>query len=216
MENKNSIKYSETQTGIALTVPKPSLRYIDEFIKLKCSADLLIWKLFPNAKEITESMSVYNAYRRHFMIQMDLQDEKNMCICVGDGCTPRTGAIFATRSKWAVCSVDPRLRLQNNYILELHHKIKRLWLYKEKIEKTSWCLDKINNILVVAVHSHASLKLTVETLKAEIHGLSTNKKLNIISLPCCVPDDLGIKPDRSYVDMGIHSEKRVINIYREV
>src|SRR5579872_7431860 len=50
----------------------PALRYLNEFTKLKCAPDLLAWGLFPNAKEITESLGAYNAIRKH--IRWDLGD----------------------------------------------------------------------------------------------------------------------------------------------
>ena len=63
-----------------------------------------------------------------------------------------------------------------------------------------------NKLLIVCVHSHAKLSECVKKFKG--------KDLTIISMPCCVPDDLDIEPEISYNDWGICSEKRRINVYK--
>lgn len=40
-------------------------RYLDEFVRCRCAPDLLARKLFPNAKEVTESFAAYAAVRKH-------------------------------------------------------------------------------------------------------------------------------------------------------
>ena len=108
---QNVIKYIENNDEFLFNVRKPSLRYLDEFIKLKCSPDLLKSNLFPNAKEITESMGVYNAVRRNLQKEYSLASPDICCLVIGDGHVPRTASLFAMRTRWTVFSIDPKLRL---------------------------------------------------------------------------------------------------------
>ena len=71
----------------------PLFRYINELVGCSCSPDLLALKIFPNAKELTESAAAYNAVR-HRLKQYDLKDPTVSVVCVGDGCTPRTASMF--------------------------------------------------------------------------------------------------------------------------
>ena len=208
------VNYNETPTDLKVTFKKASLRYLDEFIKLKCAPDLLINKLFPNAKEITESMAAFNAYRKNLMFNYPPNEEHTTCLVVGDGVVPRTGAVFAMRTKFNVISVDPEMRLKYNYYL--HENIKQLFLVKAKAELISWVnwLSYIKKIIIVAVHSHAPL----DKLIKRIEETADIKEFAIISMPCCYEDNIehldAINKIISYNDYGIHSEKRRINIYK--
>ena len=169
-------------------------------------------KLFPNAKEITESMAVYNTVRKHLQKDFPLNDSNITCLVVGDGYKPRTGTLFAFRTNWNVISVDPNM-LKNKlttFETDKINNIDRLSIFKCRIEQLNHLPNLIDSkkVLVVCVHSHAKLTACVEKLKG--------KEITIISMPCCVPDDLKIEPDISYDDWGIHSEKRRINIYKNI
>ena len=207
---KNNINYKETNSEVILQIKKPSLRYLNEFTRLKCGSDLLRSKVFPNAKEITESMGAYNALRTHLQGDFPLGDDKITCVVVGDGTTPRTGALFAYRTNWNVVSIDPEMDrdfMKPGDTLEEWQDIERLWVARKKIEEVS--LDHIvGKLLIVCVHSHAKLS---ECVKKRPSSPKT-----IINLPCCVKPDLNIKPDISYEDYAIHSEKRIVEIYKDV
>ena len=43
----------------------PHLRYVNEFLRWGCVLDLMEMKLFPNAKEISESVAMYRCVRKH-------------------------------------------------------------------------------------------------------------------------------------------------------
>eukprot|EP00960_Hanusia_phi_P004881 141004-Hanusia_phi.AAC.2 len=87
------------------------LKYVDEFLKLDCAPSLIALKLFPNAKEITESMAVYTAFRRLLSAQCMDFDSSDSFVFVGDGTTPRTAAIFAHLTRAGRCvAIDPMLK----------------------------------------------------------------------------------------------------------
>ena len=177
-------------------------RHINEFVRLNCAADMLALKLFPNAKEITESMAAYHAVRSHLLKQCEisLDDPKVNLICVGDGHTPRTAALFAFRSGWNCTSIDPVLR-------EKEYPIKRLTLLRKKIEDTN--LDSIIGVaIVVMVHSHAPMQAVLEHIKAT--------RLHIVSIPCCVPHEIHGRYYLGYQDTAIWSPQNTVKIWRNV
>ena len=210
MTLKTTAEIEENSEFLSVKIRRPSLRYLNEFTQLKCSPDLLSHKLFPNAKEITESFGAYNALR---MIQTDnpLNDNTINCIVVGDGHKPRTGALIAFRTAWTVTSIDPLIYNKTMQYGEINsvEGIDRLTVMKLRIEDVpNQLMEFSGKVIIVCVHSHASLI----ACKRKIQG----KQKYLISMPCCYPDDLGIPPTITYIDWGIHSEKRTINIYKDI
>lgn len=194
---------------INVSVRKPSIRYLDEFIRLKCAGDLLNEKLFPNAKEISESMAAYSAVR-HIVYQSDgavkFSDRGIMLYAVGDGVSPRTGALFAYRSAWHCVSIDPKLRSPG--CADRLHKLNR------GIE--DFMQAQIPDIaIIVCVHSHAKLNRCLQSIKAKTLRI-------VVAIPCCVPQDIygpgeqKIAPDVEYEDWGILSPKRTVKIWEGV
>lgn len=66
-------------------------------------------KVFPDAKELTESFAANNAIRNHLASEYDPRDERVTVIAVGDGNTPRTAALCAFLTKWQCVAVDPEM-----------------------------------------------------------------------------------------------------------
>ena len=103
---------------------KHLFRYIDEFLSLKCVTDLIDHKLYPDTKEITESMAILNVLRTYFnSSSKDLKNDydynfenKNVtAIVVGDGSTPRIAALLCFITKWNdIYSIDPQLKINKN------------------------------------------------------------------------------------------------------
>lgn len=177
-------------------------RYFSQFMKLKCAPDLLVRKIFPNSKEITESFGAYNAVK--YLPHLQLNDPSTVVVCVGDGRSPRTAATFAFRSAWKCISVDPNLA-------DRDWKIDRLQCVKKRIEDTR--IEAPDNLLVVAVHSHAFLSDALKSMSAP--------RISVIAIPCCVPQVIytirgKLRPDRKYRDMGILSPKNEVLIWDDV
>lgn len=177
------------------------LKYLSEFFLLSCAPDMLAMRIFPNAKEITESFAAYNAAR--YKMQMDLKDSSISVVCVGDGSTPRTAATFAMRSAWTCYSVDP---LSKGGI-KRWEPIKRLTVVRDKIENFSLTCERA---LIVAVHSHAPLEAAVRSVKAE--------RVDVIAMPCCVSQNVPgrIDPLMEYDDRHVMSPCRKIKIWNNV
>jgi len=198
------IEYKEHAAASTLVFKRPSSRYFNEFIRLKCAPDLLALKLFPNAKEITESMGAYNAVRNHLK-HFDFADPKITLVCVGDGSTPRTAALFAFRSAWTCYSVDPKIRDKTCW-----QRINRLLIRRRRIEEFN--LASCGKVVIVAVHSHADLTVAWDSVYA-------SKEKVAVAIPCCKDQRIHRKGkwdeagDIEYEDWGIWSPKRTIKIW---
>lgn len=185
-------------------------RYLDEFVRTKPSADLLALGLFPNAKEITESLAAYNAVRTHLR-RFSLSDRGVTLAAVGDGHTPRTAALFAVRSAWTCHSVDPALRetgsngVVGRPVSRGWRRIDRLTVHPRRIEDVA---IEAERVVIVAVHSHAPLDAALRSVRAQ--------DVAVVAMPCCVPQDLGAPPDVAYEDDGVWSPQRTIRVWRSV
>jgi hypothetical protein len=176
-----------------------STRYLDELTRMRCAPELLSprRKLFPNAKEITESFGAFEAARRYFRDWFALDDVT--VACVGDGHRPRTGATFALRTSWNVLSIDPALKNPRSV-----GDIRRLECNAKKVQD---CVPRhFGRLLVVAVHSHATLAQTMSALSGD--------EVGVIAIPCCVPLDIDRKPIATYRDSGIMSPHNTVRVWR--
>ena len=63
-----------------------SNKYIERFSKLNTAPDILSLKVFPNLKEITESMAAFVAVKDN--VPFELCDANINVVIVGDGHTP--------------------------------------------------------------------------------------------------------------------------------
>ena len=90
-------------------------RYFTELLKLACGPELVRLRLFPDAKELTESFAANNAARSFLYPRVagrrrvDPADAAVTCVAVGDGNTPRTAALFAFLTRWQCVAVDPEM-----------------------------------------------------------------------------------------------------------
>jgi hypothetical protein len=175
------------------------VKYLVEFVTMSCAPDMLALRVFPNAKEISESFGAYDAVRCR-LPEFGLKDPTVTVVAVGDGTTPRTAATFAMRSAWTCYSVDPLLRGG----IARWSAIKRLHIVPSKIEDVRIDGDKV---IVIAVHSHARLDVTLRSITAR-------EMLAVVAMPCCVPLLLDRPPDIEYDESGVISPCRTIKIWR--
>ena len=95
MAEKKAQKKKKARNEVAPvgSAPGLNLHYLDEFIKLDCAPNLLAARpmMFPDVKEITESMGLYNAFRRHILPTFQSNPPTGKCamVVIGDGATPR-------------------------------------------------------------------------------------------------------------------------------
>lgn len=159
------------------------------------------------AKEITESWALLEAAKKYVP---DLNER--LVIVVGDGCSPRTGVLFAYYTKAEVYSIDPEMRMahwKDHYSKQTAmgfepKRINVIQLHAEDFSTSS--LDK--KVLVIWPHSHANMD-----------ALKTDKSTNRIdiAMPCCnpIPANWMAKPHICYDDFNVISPKRRIHIWRQ-
>jgi hypothetical protein len=189
-------------------------RYISQFVRLKCAGDLLNLGLFPNAKEITESMAARHAVFTHILKPLGLRkDDPNIAVAViGDGHTPRTGALFAFTTAWRVYSIDLEMRVK--YLTSslqaetTWDAVKRLDTWRGDVLKTVLGDTAAHDYILVFPHSHAPLKETIERWKVHDPGCV----LHVVSIPCCVKHEL---PQLGFVyqDYGIWSPCNEVKVW---
>lgn len=164
----------ETRKGeMEVTIRFPNLRYMNEFVALRCASDMLELGLFPNAKEITESFACYRAVKLH--VPFALSDPEVVVVVVGDGGTPRTAATFAFRTAWSCHSVDPALREVG---APWAGKIDRLYESAVKVEDFEFD-SMCDKLVVVLPHSHAPLDVVLDRVKID------GGERHVVALPCC-------------------------------
>lgn len=176
-----------------------SLNYINRFFRLKCAVDLVQHKIFPNAKEITESFGCFEAVRKNFPFHPG--DPTINIVCVGDGNTPRTAALFAFLTNWNCVSIDPKFK-------KTDYPIRRLTLLKSKVEDVELAFEKC---VIISCHSHASINAVLKSIVA--------KDRSFINMPCCNQKDKPRKkplPDIQYYDDMVLSLHNLIKIWKSI
>ena len=168
------------------------LKYIDNFLNLKAASEMQRMKLFPNAKEITESIGCFNAVMKMLGgMETNACRSDLTCIIVGDGSTPRTGALFAYRTRWTVISYDPNIKHG------VWDCIKRLKAIRGMAEDYPQHYE--GDLVLVFPHSHANSKKV-------LNALTCTGKRTIVWLPCCTQMDIAAECV-SWTDEHIASPK---------
>lgn len=177
-------------------------KYINELIKAKCAPDLLLLKLFPNAKEVTESFGAYNAVRTYIHPKYSFSDKDIIMISVGDGSTPRTAALFAFMTGWNCISIDPRLKNTHRY-----NQVKRLTCLNCKGEDIPKELIDGKRVVIIGVHSHGPFRKIVSNIAY------VSQIVGIVAIPCCCDMSLWREPNFEYDDENVWSGKRKVMVW---
>lgn len=180
-------------------------KYINWFLRLKCRADVLSVnpKVFKDAKEITESISVYNALTHE--MQVDPMDKRVVCVVPGDGKYTQTGILLAFLTKWTIISIDPEIAVDE--LDESPIKIDRFTYIKDKIENVKMHVD--GQLVFACTHSHAPLSVLLKNFTA-------SKPRKLVNLPCCKPHDfISARPYYKYEDPYVLSPKNIIYLWDE-
>lgn len=205
MEQKKETKMkiqtcNESEFGLTARIPFPSRRYFDMFLKLKCAPDLLKEKLFPNAKEITESLAAFWAVRK--IVKPESFGKENYLlydVCCGS--TPRTAAIFAFLTRWQTFAIDPNLANRS-------YGIDRLQIFKQKLHEARIENPENKKIIITCVHPHIKFRSIMDAFANKFSDML------VIGIPCCVPFDRQEAQIDEFEDIGIWSPKRLVKIWK--
>lgn len=210
------IEISETDNDVMVRIKSPSLRYLNEFFTLSCSKGLLVTEAFGRsnpAKEITEAFAMFRGLACCWDEGLKaFKRDDVVAIVAGDGVTPRLGATIALRSNWTVMSIDPTMHqawVGPHGVRNDPHGIRRLTCVKERAEQCDLNFGDAEVVLALP-HSHARAEQVIPRIRA--------RRLHVVANPCCVATLVPGRPepDKTYLDWGVHSEKRKIEIWRDV
>jgi hypothetical protein len=124
--------------------------------------------LFPESKEITESVGCLLSIKMHFAKILKLSDDEVTCIVVGDGAKPRTAALACFMTKWRrVISIDPAITPETMKEFAEVHRIDRLEMRPDRMQDTVIEIDpkKDKCVLIILPHAH----LCPNTAIAQLH-----------------------------------------------
>lgn len=202
--------------------PTCSLDNINKFMGLTVANRLLALGVYPNAKEISEAMSMWKVLEKENFFGLSRETSKVLVVCVGDGTTPRLGALAALCSSWDVISVDPR----SDYTWLNPGVIPRLECVRKAIENFSPLHDspmtdlkRYEAVLILACHAHVEPR---DMLASVTHPVR-----HLVCMPCCVNQQVFVNsgwdgfleevwPSSQYIDYGNWSPKRLVKVWRNV
>jgi len=96
----------EHESHFALKIPKPSTRYVDQFLRLVCSGDLLNLGAMDDTRRITVAMGLFEQVRRHLAPKVGLDNEAVQLVVAGTTSEVLDVAtLFAFRTKWTVTAI---------------------------------------------------------------------------------------------------------------
>ena len=173
-------------------------RYLDQFVRMRCAPDILASKVFPNAKEITESLAAWNAVRKHLGVEWLRRDDVAL-LDVGAGHTPRTALLAAHLSRWSCHAIDPHMNLTGGLRAERVMRVRCL-IQRYRFDGPQ------RYAVVLAVHSHAPLLDSILACGQAV-------PLLLVAMPCCTPLELPEPPTAEYQDWGVHSERRTVRVW---
>ena len=216
-ENRIVRLHRHNNGSVSLTIPGNNIMHLERFFARKCVVDLWKLKIYPNLKEVSEAEAMRYALVRK--LKLEEGSAGTLAVVVGDGRTPRLGALLAYTTNWKVVSIDPILKDDIRYNL-----IDRLTLIRHKIEagllEVSPCFDSmpivgykdsIRRVVICHPHSHADLNHSLTLIKNHF----PDEPISIVAMPCCVRQSIEVRKscDIRYEDLGIWSTKNVVQIW---
>lgn len=189
--------------------------YVDELFSMKCFATIVGLGAFSSAKDVSESMASIHAARRHGGVSAETDGV--LCLCVGDGCTPRTALLASFITKWRCVSIDPALK---EGWAGPHGSVERLTGFGGTLDEfmatTPAAADlRVSQLVLLCVHSHARFvgPSALPSLLARYGRPATC----LVTLPCCSgfrPErDIGRPADIRYDDECVFSDKRALEVW---
>ena len=138
-----------------------------------------------------------------------VNNEKILCINVGDGKNPKSAIVFSALTRWKVLSVDPLM--EENWINQIEFdNLKCISSFVEGLIFDQICSQIVDLIIIVGVHCHADLNSFFHKISSSLH-LPTL----LYSIPCCIPEfqNLDFPPRLDFKDQGIISKKNQVFIW---
>ena len=204
-DNNNSKKHNPMVVKNQGILPSPT--YINQFLKLHCSSDLLNLGIFDTATQITTAIAAWKA----FFICLDGRNNikcnlPTKIICIDNDNKPRIGTFCSFMSPFSIDHVSPAI--SNKTIRYFKYSVNNLSVYNEVEAYIDGFVLDAPSVLILQTPSHALLKKIrtsqfIDTRTIIIHHPLSKKdggeRLEDISM--------------SYEDIGIWSENNVVSMY---
>lgn len=182
------------------------------------------------AKEFTEAMACFNAIRTHLVPNgdnqgieesegdrpFDLRDPSTTALIIGDGSTPRAGALIAMRTSWECISVDPAFKTKakishEGVVSYPWQDITRLTVLSKPIQEVK---IRPTRLVVVMMHCHVDLEEALLCVDARC------ELVGIIACPCCNFVErqrtfMGKEPQITYRDQHMATPQNTMRIWVE-
>mmetsp|Transcript_6211 Transcript_6211/g.15451 ORF Transcript_6211/g.15451 Transcript_6211/m.15451 type:complete len:392 (+) Transcript_6211:167-1342(+) len=211
--------------------------YVDRLFSMDCFPDIVSLRAFASAKDVSESMAAIQAACQHGRLSKrnnnKRRPQKVMCLCIGDGSTPRTAVLACFLQKWThVVSIDPALHEEwrgaepkgvrgltgfggtlEEFLAQYGQKHRNGDIVDGSFGGSATTFD---HLLLLCVHSHARLtgSASVPNIMAKYGNVST---CTLVSLPCCPKfrsqKDVGRVPDVRYEDDCVFSACRRVEVW---
>lgn len=195
--------------------------YIDSIFSLKCFPKIVELGCLPSAKDVSESMAAIHGACEHGLVKKYKQENsrKNiMCLCIGDGSTPRTAVLSSFLKQWKCVSIDPALHEEWQGVEP--KGVRGLTGFGGTLEEfllqsDNNARDECDQLVLLCVHSHARFvgNASVPSIMAKYNNVPTT----LISLPCCPKfrsqKDVGRAPDIHYEDDCVFSACRRVEVW---
>jgi hypothetical protein len=219
-------------------------RYVTELLKLACGPELVRLRLFPDAKELTESFAANNAARSFLYPRgkgggrVDPADAAVTCVAIGDGNTPRTAALFAFLTRWHCVAVDPEMvewrewkkRRGVDDVVDDDEARGEAGDARDDVLTGAWggvrrlraFRKKIQEVrvecekaILVLVHAHVSLAECLAQVKTR------SGRCSAVILPCCnwyqkLRHPEGAPPLAEYDDGNVASPQRTVRVFDDL
>lgn len=195
--------------------------YLDQVFSLKCFSDLVTLGVFQSAKDISESMAAIQAAMKHGLSnhQQDEKKKKVLCLCIGDGSTPRTAVLACYWNQWSCVSIDPALH--EEWTGETPNGVRNLVGFGGTLEEFMSLppgddYSLYDHLVLLCVHSHARLigPCSIQKIRNRYSSISHT---TLVSLPCCPKfrshRDVGRSPDIFYDDDCVFSACRKVEVW---
>jgi len=201
------------------------MTYVDKLFSLACFPELVALRVFPSAKDVSESMAALAAARRHLDGDGRPAGAVVRCVVVGDGNTPRTATLAAFLTEWQCVSVDPAMKPGWQGGPD-KHGVQRLtchaltwddYVAAAAEEARAAAAPPPSVLVLIAVHSHHRFRGGGSVDAARRACGDGDVRTVLVSMPCCHKyshaQDCGL-PHESVDDFGVFSACRRINVWK--
>jgi DNA-directed RNA polymerase subunit RPC12/RpoP len=200
--------------------------YIDQLFRHDCYSTLVQLKLFPSAKDCSESMGALQgvgAFAESTAGSRANAQRGVLVLAIGDGTTPRTAALACFLTSWHAVSIDPLL--DSKWVGTNPNGVRQLTGHRGTLDEYMQRLPALTTrtedgeplvkLVLLCVHSHARFigDSCISAIRAKYGHVATT----LVAIPCCAtfhPEkDIGRRAEISYEDLCIFSDKRKVSVW---